>query len=159
MIDKKIFAERLKIALMNRGMQQEDLARALKIDPGTVSNYAHAVNAPRYDRLKRMAEILEVSQGWLTGAVDQIDPPKTLRFVGKGPDIGIDESLIYRIIRKRQKETFLMLGVPEHDAERLADLSIDLKDLTGSGQISAVRDFAKKIVEDSQNSDNGEPIR
>lgn len=154
LVDKHVFAERLRVALDNRGMIQEELASKLEVDAGTISNYIKGKYAPRPERIRKIAQILEVSEGWLTGAIDQIDHP--LQFVGKSPEIGIDESLLYKTIFKRQKEIFLMLGMTESDAESSTRSLFEITEQKGEHRIRNAEEIARTLVAENKQEDNDE---
>ena len=65
-----MWARRLKEAMDEAGMGKADLARRSGVPYDSVSKYVDGgVEAPRGDRLKRLAEALEVNRLWLTEGV------------------------------------------------------------------------------------------
>ena len=61
------FAERLKIALKNKGMKQTVLAYRIGVDRSYISNYLSGKYKPSADTHNKIAEILGVSSTWLSG--------------------------------------------------------------------------------------------
>lgn len=62
-----VFAKRLQMALDHNNMRPVDLANKAGWTKGTVSQYLSGRNMPRNDRLRVLADILQVSPGWLLG--------------------------------------------------------------------------------------------
>lgn len=60
-------AERLKEALRVRGMKQADLVRATGLDRGAISSYLSGKYEPKQKAIYKMAQALNVSEGWLLG--------------------------------------------------------------------------------------------
>lgn len=160
MVDKIVFAQRLRVAIEQRGTSQEELAKKLKLAPGTISKYINAKYAPRGKRIEQIAQILDVPVGWLIGALDRLEKPTpTLKIAPTDNPPPLDEGKIYAVIRKRQKELFMMQGVPESDAERLVDLTEDLKSLSGTYQLRAAQDYIKSLAESSEKEGSDEPTQ
>lgn len=61
------FAERLDFALKQTNRKQADLAREANLSRATVSRYIEGSVLPTHRTLLRIAEILQVSEQWLTG--------------------------------------------------------------------------------------------
>ena len=61
------FKERLKEALSDCGMSQAELARSINTDRSNLSHWLSGRSDCRYDTLKKMANILNVSVAWLEG--------------------------------------------------------------------------------------------
>lgn len=61
------FKDRLRLALDKTNMKPIDLAKALDISRGTISQYLSGVCKPKTDRIYYMAEALKVSPAWLMG--------------------------------------------------------------------------------------------
>ena len=62
-----IVAQRLKIAIRNKGITQRDLARRSGVSEGNISHYCKGDWMPKRDKIYRMASVLEVSPAWLIG--------------------------------------------------------------------------------------------
>lgn len=69
------FSERLCQALVMRNMTAAELSRVLNINEGTISQYKKGLYEPKYERLKNIAEVLNVTVEWLLGEVDSLDNP------------------------------------------------------------------------------------
>lgn len=73
------FAERLRLALDEKGLSQADLCRLTALDRSTVSKYLRGLKHPKIDVIRRCAAILFVSPEWLEGYdVDKIPRPVQL---------------------------------------------------------------------------------
>ena len=69
---RETFADRLKLAMVRRGLKQVDLCRAaagkgVKLGKSHVSQYVSGKTVPRADILHFLAETLEVEENWLKG--------------------------------------------------------------------------------------------
>lgn len=69
---RETFADRLKLAMDQRGLKQVDLCRAaagkgVKLGKSHVSQYVSGKTVPRADILHFLAETLEVEENWLKG--------------------------------------------------------------------------------------------
>jgi len=60
-------AERLQEAMDDLGMQPADLAKAAKIDKGSLSRYLSGERVPKQIATNKMAVALNVSEMWLWG--------------------------------------------------------------------------------------------
>ena len=65
-----VFATRLKIALANKNMKPSVLAYRLGVDRSTISNYLNGRYKAKSDMVKKISDILDVSQDWLNGFDD-----------------------------------------------------------------------------------------
>lgn len=72
--EKYNFAERFVDAMRIRGKKQKDIVRITGIDRGTISNYATGKYVPKSEKIKKIAEALEVSEAFLLGYTDQLRP-------------------------------------------------------------------------------------
>lgn len=61
------FKNRLRLALDQASMKPIDLAKALNLSRGTISQYLSGVCVPKTDRIYLMAQALKVSPSWLMG--------------------------------------------------------------------------------------------
>lgn len=61
------FARRLDLALQMNNMRSVDLCKKTGLSSATISQYKTGYCAPRMDRVKLIAEALNVSAGWLIG--------------------------------------------------------------------------------------------
>lgn len=62
---------RLKKALSDKNMKQTVLAYRLGVDRSYITNYINGKYSPKYDTIKKMSEILGVSETWLSGYDDE----------------------------------------------------------------------------------------
>lgn len=60
-------AERIKKALVIKGMKQSDLCRLTEIPKSALSQYVSGAFEPKQDRIYLMAQALNVSEAWLMG--------------------------------------------------------------------------------------------
>jgi transcriptional regulator with XRE-family HTH domain len=60
-------AERIKKALLIKGMKQSDLCRLTKIPKSALSQYISGAFEPKQDRIYLMAQALNVNETWLMG--------------------------------------------------------------------------------------------
>ena len=65
--NQSTIAERLKEALKVRDMKQADLVRATGLDRGAISSYLSGKYEPKQKAIYKMAQALNVSEGWLMG--------------------------------------------------------------------------------------------
>lgn len=63
----ELFANRLKQALHNRNITQQQLSEKTGIPKSAMSQYLSGKFEPKQDRLELMANALEVSEEWLRG--------------------------------------------------------------------------------------------
>ncbi len=61
------FGERLAELLKKRGMKQTDLCELTGIPKSAISQYVSGKIEPRQDRVREIADILEVDPAWLVG--------------------------------------------------------------------------------------------
>ena len=67
------FSFRLAFAIAKRGTSQAELSAACGLAPSHISQYITKHTVPRMDKVKIMAEKLNVSEMWLMGAGRAID--------------------------------------------------------------------------------------
>lgn len=65
-MNTRVFAERLKKARTDAGLNQSDLAQQLGVGQNAISNYERG-STPKLETAVRIAEILHVSLDWLLG--------------------------------------------------------------------------------------------
>ena len=58
---------RIKIALIKRGMKQSDLCQITKIPKSAISQYISGAFEPKQDRIYLISKALNVSEAWLLG--------------------------------------------------------------------------------------------
>lgn len=61
------FAERLRLAINEKGLSQADLSRLASIDRSMVSKYLKGTKHPKIDTVRRCAAVLYVNPDWLEG--------------------------------------------------------------------------------------------
>lgn len=66
------FAMRLRFAIERSGMQQKELASALKLSPARLSNYVNGHSEPSLDVLQILCRKLNVSADYMIGLTDSI---------------------------------------------------------------------------------------
>lgn len=69
------FASRLRFAIERSGMQQKNLASAIKLSPARLSNYVNGHSEPSLDILLLLCRELRVSADYLIGLTDTISAP------------------------------------------------------------------------------------
>jgi SOS-response transcriptional repressor LexA len=62
------FDKRLKYAMEKRNMTQAELSRKTEIDKPSISYYVKGEYEPKYDRIEKIAQALNVNAFWLTGS-------------------------------------------------------------------------------------------
>ena len=60
-------ADRIKEALLIKGMKQSDLCRLTKIPKSAMSQYLSEAYEPKQDRIYLISQALNVSEAWLMG--------------------------------------------------------------------------------------------
>jgi len=73
----KDFSTRLKQAMEKKGMVQSELSALIGIGKSSISQYLSGKNEPKQPTVKKMADVLEVSEAWLSGMIDFADPLQT----------------------------------------------------------------------------------
>lgn len=58
-------AERLCMAMKNKGMKQKDVAEALGVTQATINRYINNERSPRADVIVRLSDLLGVTTDWL----------------------------------------------------------------------------------------------
>lgn len=75
---KKVFAQRLQIALDNKKIKPAELSALTGIDKGSISNYVNGRFLAKQDKIYQMSSVLDVSPAWLWAidvvAGQEIDP-------------------------------------------------------------------------------------
>ena len=67
------FSMRLRFAIERSGMQQKELASALKLSPARLSNYVNGHSEPSLDVLLLLCRKLNVSADYMIGLTDSIN--------------------------------------------------------------------------------------
>lgn len=67
------FNERLELALSKRNINQRKLSEYTGISVSSISDYIRGKNQPKYDKLKLIAESLNVSEDYLLGDTDHME--------------------------------------------------------------------------------------
>lgn len=62
------FATRLNEAMLERNISQSDLSALTGIGKPSISQYLSGKNEPKMNKVKKIAEVLNVNDGWLMGA-------------------------------------------------------------------------------------------
>jgi len=73
------FAKRLKEARRASGLSQQEVAAAAGIDKTTYSSYETGRRQPDLSRLRRLAEVLEMSADWFLGLSNSVSPEELSR--------------------------------------------------------------------------------
>ena len=68
------FPDRLKEAMSIRGIRATALSQATGLSKARISQYTHGVYSPNGDALCRLAGVLSVSEAWLLGQSDVMEP-------------------------------------------------------------------------------------
>lgn len=71
MLDKKVFAERLKAKRHEKQLNQAQLAKILHVAPSAISNYERGVVFPEIRLAEKMSRYFGVSLDWLIGVTDE----------------------------------------------------------------------------------------
>lgn len=62
-VNKEIFSKRLSFYMRLKGIKQSDIVKDLKLNSSTVSNWCQGIMIPRMNKLKLLANYLNVSVG------------------------------------------------------------------------------------------------
>lgn len=106
----KIDNSRIKKVLREKGVSVSELARRIGTDRSNIYHYLRGDYDPKIEKVKQIAEVLDVSVAYLTGMTD--DPAPT-------GDPGLDDFLD-RFIRSTQPGSFGSVTVSPEDLEILA---------------------------------------
>lgn len=69
------FASRLRLAIERSGMQQKNLAAAIRLSPARLSNYVNGHSEPSLDILLLLCQELKISADYLIGLTNTISFP------------------------------------------------------------------------------------
>lgn len=72
------FGNRLREARLNKGMTQEELARAVHVTKGAIGNYEAEVSSPKETILINLMKILNVDANFLFQDLVDVDPAPSL---------------------------------------------------------------------------------
>src|SRR5436305_10107196 len=75
----RIFSERFKSALRKSNLQDNEIAGLLGVAPSAISNWRQGLNMAKGKNLRRLAEVLNCSTGWLLGEDQQEFEAETSR--------------------------------------------------------------------------------
>lgn len=101
-------AERIKKALLIKGMKQSDLCRLTKIPKSALSQYISGAFEPKQDRIYLMAQALNVNETWLMG----LDVPMERQVKNISPsesDLSEEEKVILDLFRRVPEDKQQML--------------------------------------------------
>lgn len=71
-----VLGERLRQARASKGFTQDYVARIIRTKYQTISNYERGTRDPDTETLTRIADLYEVSVGWLVGQTNDPTPPQ-----------------------------------------------------------------------------------
>lgn len=71
-----IFKDRLTEAMTLRGMRASELAKRTGLSKARISQYVHGKFVPKSDAILTIAEVLGVSELWLMGRTDSMEPTR-----------------------------------------------------------------------------------
>ena len=75
----KALAERMQEAILESGMSQANISRAMSVDPSCITRWKNQKYRPRTKQLKQFADIVGVEVEWLlTGRGEKTNSSKTL---------------------------------------------------------------------------------
>ena len=95
-------ANRIKTALLKRGMKQSDLCQTTKIPKSAISQYISGAFEPKQDRIYLIAKALNVSEAWLMG----FDVPmERLKTSPEEPKLSEGEKLWMELYHRLSDET------------------------------------------------------
>lgn len=97
----RVFSQRMKEIMLEKGIRQTDLVQMTGIDKGALSSYMNGRYMPNAEKVAKIAKALSVSVDYLLGKDDPLaaDPPKThevpvLGKVAAGVPISAQEDII-----------------------------------------------------------------
>lgn len=64
---KKVFSERLKELRLKKGLTQTELGEKVGVKQNTFTNWENGKREPSYEKLEKLADLLDVSLDWLFG--------------------------------------------------------------------------------------------
>lgn len=105
-------ADRIKTALLIKGLKQSDLVRLTKIPKSAISQYISGAFEPKQDRVYLISKALNVSEAWLMG----LDVPME-RAQPQSPDKPLTEgeqtllNLFRRVPEEQQQLVLQMIRV------------------------------------------------
>ena len=68
-----MIGDRLKLALVKRGMDQYELADMIYVSPSTISHYVNGQRGKKYASLVDICKALNVSADYLLGLSDEME--------------------------------------------------------------------------------------
>lgn len=111
MLDKKLFAERLKAKRHENQLSQNQLANKLNISVSRISRYERGLVFPELSTANDIAQFFGVSIDWLIGATDEesncYETPDFLKAINdllKISDLHVGEADIIIRVPKRDKD-------------------------------------------------------
>ena len=116
----RIFTERLTSRINRLGIQENELAARVGVEPSAVNNWTKGRNAAKGRNLRRLAEVLNCDPGWLSG--ENVDVATTLRDEPSRSETEIWKS---RAVSAEKKLADLRSGL-----RSLLDLSSDVAPLS-----------------------------
>lgn len=135
-----VFAKRLKKARMDKGYSLRKLEAISGVSNATISQYEHCVYGPTITRVRALALVLDVSQGYLLGDPENLD---WLNLELKNKDMEI-ESLAGDIELVQQQKTEMAV-----DLRSLAMLASDVPLFTNPVHLvkaKSTRDEILKVI-------------
>lgn len=84
----EIFQQRFIQAKEQSGLRWIDIANLSGLDKASISQYKNGVHTPEPDALYRLADVLNVSMEWLTGAEISVSDSKILNRYHQLNDLG-----------------------------------------------------------------------
>ena len=73
---RKLCGERIRQRRLVRGWTQQELAKFAEIPYPTLSRLEHGEQSTHYERLAKLADVLQVSADYLLGRTDDPRPPR-----------------------------------------------------------------------------------
>ena len=102
--DQEDFGFRLRGMMYVREVTQQKLAKALKLNQGTISRWQrNPANAPSLDHVAAAAHYLKVDPGWLAFGTSQA-PPNSAPLLKKINALELDSRLRNRSIKRKKKK-------------------------------------------------------
>ena len=93
-------ADRIKTALMVKGMKQSELCRITKIPKSALSQYISGAYEPKQDRIYLISRALNVSEAWLMGLDVPMERTKEKNTSPSEPQLTEGEKMILDLFRR-----------------------------------------------------------
>lgn len=131
-------ANRIKMALIIRGMKQSELCQVTKIPKSAISQYISGAFEPKQDRIYLISKALNVSEAWLMGYDVPMDRQKLSPDKVAEPDLTEGEKvwleLYHRLSSGTRDQLIKTIGSFDSLSEDKQKLAVQLLHVALGGQ-------------------------